>query len=192
MSLVEAEELKKVTVHHLKRFGFLQGDYGYKTSTLTFNISGEPTGTILAKFDYDKQGQLYKMTLSYSMVNTGTSIETPIRVDTMPCNYGGIRWIFKCPNCYKNCYKLYLLSKYFRCRVCHNLTYESNNQSKNWRYLNKTFGILFEDSTPAYRKAHRYPTYKGRPTRNYIKVENRYSNIDIDSLNNKMEAMLKV
>jgi len=59
-----------------------------------------------------------------------------IPIITTSCNYGGIRYWFKCPltvngnYCGKMVGKIYLppLGSYFGCRTCHNLTYRSSQE----------------------------------------------------------------
>src|SRR5262245_32149484 len=60
-------------------------------------------------------------------------VETPVRLDTTPTQFGGQRWWLKCPlivlgvPCNRRVGKLYLpsSSRYFACRQCHKLTYQS-------------------------------------------------------------------
>ncbi|MEW5924344.1 MAG: hypothetical protein AB1746_10185 [Candidatus Zixiibacteriota bacterium] len=66
---------------------------------------------------------------------TGQSSERRyvIHYESTSCNYGGKRWWFLCPDCGRRCRVLYLPSNqvYFSCRVCHNLTYESQQEGKS-------------------------------------------------------------
>lgn len=55
-----------------------------------------------------------------------------VRLDQTPCNYGGHRSWFVCPNCSKRVGVLYLRGKYFICRKCSNLNYASSQESGNW------------------------------------------------------------
>lgn len=58
------------------------------------------------------------------------------------CNYGGRRPWFVCPGvrngipCRRRVAKLFLLGKYFLCRHCYDLVYESQRESKLHRSLN--------------------------------------------------------
>jgi len=56
-----------------------------------------------------------------------------VHVESTDCNYGGQRWWFICPDCSRRCRVLYLPSDeiYFSCRICHNLTYESQQEGKS-------------------------------------------------------------
>ncbi len=58
--------------------------------------------------------------------------------EATPCNYGGLRYWFLCPNCRSRRRILYLpfYAKYFACRACYNLTYESQQEGRNqWTAL---------------------------------------------------------
>lgn len=81
--------------------------------------------------------------LYFGSFDTGT-IELPVRLQTTPTQFGGRRWWFTCPlaiqgqACNRRVGKLYLPSgkKYFGCRECHNLTYQSAQQAHQVeRYL---------------------------------------------------------
>ena len=71
--------------------------------------------------------------------NTGGKEEVryPVRLVDTPCNFGGRRWWFTCPICKRRVAKLYLPpgAKYFGCRHCYNLTYQSCRDSHNWDAL---------------------------------------------------------
>ena len=56
-----------------------------------------------------------------------------VYLDSTPCNYGGKRWWFLCPKCHRRCRVLYLAPgfTYFICRICGNLSYESQQESKS-------------------------------------------------------------
>lgn len=56
-----------------------------------------------------------------------------VYIVSTPCNYGGQRWWFRCPACNRRCRILYLApgSVYFACRICHDLTYTSQQEGRN-------------------------------------------------------------
>ncbi|PKK82036.1 MAG: hypothetical protein CVT49_15740 [candidate division Zixibacteria bacterium HGW-Zixibacteria-1] len=72
-------------------------------------------------------------TSSKSSTGESTKQDYSIRYESTPCNYGGKRWWFFCPACGRRCRILYLPSDeiYFACRVCHNLSYESQQEGKS-------------------------------------------------------------
>ena len=71
--------------------------------------------------------------LSYRMTQTGEAVELPIRLETTPLHFGGCRWWGICPlvvnsrACNRRVGKLYLPpgGRYFGCRHCYRLTYQS-------------------------------------------------------------------
>ena len=78
-----------------------------------------------------------RLRLRYTSTNRTTKEETNldynVYVESTPCNYGGQRWWFLCPACHRRCRVLYLApgSVYFACRICHNLTYTSQQEGRN-------------------------------------------------------------
>lgn len=68
--------------------------------------------------------------LSYN--RNSEPISYKVQLDRTPCNYGGHRSWFKCPNCGKRVGVIYLSGKYFICRICANLNYASSQESGNW------------------------------------------------------------
>ena len=64
-------------------------------------------------------------------------IKQRIYFDRTPCNYGGDRIWFRCPPCGRRCAVVYASGKYYFCRVCCNLTYETCNQTPRDRRFSK-------------------------------------------------------
>jgi hypothetical protein len=61
-------------------------------------------------------------------------LDEPHQYIKLNCTYphlGGQRWWFNCPSCDRRCSKLYLppRDRIFLCRICHDLTYRSCQQS---------------------------------------------------------------
>jgi hypothetical protein len=75
--------------------------------------------------------------LFYASPHASQPIGYPVEMDTTPCNFGGVRWWFRCPSCRSKkqdgnrCGKLYLPPTGIRylCRDCHDLTYRSCQES---------------------------------------------------------------
>jgi hypothetical protein len=63
-------------------------------------------------------------------------VNTIIKFDWTECYYGGHRPWFLCPKCGRRVAILYG-GKYFHCRICLNLAYPSENESKTSRLLRK-------------------------------------------------------
>jgi hypothetical protein len=79
----------------------------------------------------------------YSNSDTKEKFDYKISLTTTSLNYGGKRWWFICPlkGCGKRVGKLYLSGRYFGCRKCLNLSYESQNEAPHWRMLTKAQNI---------------------------------------------------
>ena len=115
------EEFNKIDIRYMRKAGLLGPNY---TGTLSWSCRGEPSGSI----NYlCYQGRLE---LSYSY-REGTDewqqITQLIPLDRTPCNYGGERLWFLCPNCKKRVAILYSASKLFLCRHCYQIPYSSQN-----------------------------------------------------------------
>lgn len=80
--------------------------------------------------------------LSYRL-DDPENIVIPIRLQTTKPYYGGLRWWFTCPlvidnvPCNQRVTKLHLPpdSRYFGCRSCHDLTYQSCRGSREMRWF---------------------------------------------------------
>lgn len=173
MSRPEADGLKQIRIKDIVNQRLINGT-GFSTQSITFNRFGQSTGTMGLTTDYENSEPV-KITLSYTMVDTDIKRTSSILITTTPCNYGGKRHFFQCPGCSNKCYKIYFLNTYFRCRNCHNLTYESNNRTRSYRKLDRLMNCIdfYDTQTPLgklHAKAYRYPMYKGKPTRSTIKL----------------------
>lgn len=71
--------------------------------------------------------------IQLSCMSTSNDVATPIKQSVMlgfsSCHYGGQRVWFRCPRCDKRVALLYLKGVAFRCRLCHDLTYYSCQES---------------------------------------------------------------
>lgn len=92
-----------------------------------------------------------EMRLEYTVrLRTGKPflVETTIPMTTTPLHFGGVRWWFQCPNCSKRYGKLWKPpeSDYFRCRICHSLTYNSSQSTHEYRSFPfaETFDLLMK------------------------------------------------
>ena len=75
------------------------------------------------------------LTLCYRRLCDGEVLNYIVRLTTTPLPWGGRKWWFVCPltkhdvPCRRRVGKLYLLGRYFACRHCHELTYQSCQES---------------------------------------------------------------
>ncbi len=99
------------------------------------------------------------MQLHYTTTNNYTGEKREMRYDIRrewtPCNFGGRQWWLFCPVCSRRCRILYLPpSGYvFACRVCYNLTYES--QQKGMSNFRKMMRAAYLGEVDEYRRLYR-------------------------------------
>lgn len=113
-------------ISDLKKKGLLKE--GSRIST-TWSRNGRKVASISGYVTEDG------LILSYSC--EGEPIQYEVPFEWTPCNYGGQRTWFNCPKCYKRTATIYERGKYFLCRHCHNLAYESQNESDSDRLMRK-------------------------------------------------------
>jgi hypothetical protein len=160
------EESCDLTIFQLRKWGMLQA--GLHTATVItwvmkntgketrvrveVNMTGEPY-VKLTYFVYDREG------------NT-TTCASEADLITTPCNLGGVRYWFACPECGQHVGGLYLVPGgiRFRCRQCSNLTYRSRN-----RGTIGSFGDISRHIDKLRGEIKRW-TWRGRPTRKVRKL----------------------
>ena len=83
-------------------------------------------------YSIDQRVLVFSYTITKRYTKEEKTFEYLVHLDKTPCNYGGMRWWFRCPNCNRRCRILYLPPgrDYFLCRICHNLTYTSQQVGK--------------------------------------------------------------
>lgn len=95
---------------------------------------------------YDVAGWLRLYYTTTDFWGEKTDLDYRVQLQTSPCNFGGVRWWFVCPLslggqvCGRKVAKLFKPpnSNYFGCRECHDLTYQSSQESsKRLRPLKK-------------------------------------------------------
>ena len=134
------EDCKSISIFWLRKQGYFKKDIIYTGGGMRWtNNSGEDCGSI--GFSIDINGDRGRLTFQYTYTNRSNGekedLNYPVDLVSTPCNYGGRRWWFICTAskngvyCGRRVGKLCLGSggKYFACRHCYNLTYESCKDS---------------------------------------------------------------
>lgn len=141
------EDCKSISVFWLNKYGYF---CGWKLGGMKWtNYAGEETGSIgfmVSVRDYEGYIQFkYTQTDRYS--GEKTELDYRVNLVSTQCNYGGKRWWFECPLaingrvCSRRVGVLYLRGKYFGCRHCQDLTYESCRDSHKLDRLAYSMGI---------------------------------------------------
>jgi len=122
---IDVPRLNKKGYFRPVNFGFLSqslrnerdGSIGYRMSHMVINYRYRPRG------------------------GESENVKQIIYFDRTPCNYGGHRTWFLCPQCWRRVAALYRAGKYFWCRHCHGLTYASQKKSRMDRLCKKASKI---------------------------------------------------
>ncbi len=104
------------------------------TGTLSWSRHGKQTDSVGYSIEENR------MLLHYRYHSNGREqeqVEQTIPFDRTPCNYGGHRTWFLCPQCMKRVAVLYRADKHFLCRNCHNLGYASQHVNRSFRLIRK-------------------------------------------------------
>lgn len=79
---------------------------------------------------------------------------TDIALDTTPCNYGSVRYWFRCPYCYSRKRTLYYIKGKWACRECFNLVYSSQQITKGdyweWYFKAQKIARLIDENFDVY------------------------------------------
>jgi hypothetical protein len=194
------EGAKRIELGWLRKHKYLDG---YRTGNIGWSRNGSPTGNIDISVNTILENP--SITLSYKVREGSESEWTHAkyshRLESTQCNFGGIKWYFIC-SCIKNgvvCGNrvriLYLAGKYFVCRKCADLTYETCNTSKRFR---TGFWKVWSNNCKAedyYMKYVKRQTYKGKPTKAYRKYLGFLSNFteeDLTQVENELMGLRNI
>ena len=135
------DEAKQIDILDLQKKGlFKQVPNAIWTST--WKRGEEVTGSVSYQLELigDRPSALrFMYAITDSSTGKKTEYDYPIKLTTTPCHFGGERRWFLCPltvngvRCTRRARIIYLPygAKYFGCRECHNLSYESRQMSRN-------------------------------------------------------------
>lgn len=129
--------LKSLNVNWLNRNGYLTPG---RWSSVRWTRGGEECGDIGLRAE---SGRLVLVYRSRSYDNDWEDVEEPVWLTWAPCNYGGRRPWFLCPGsgCGRRVGKLYVAGKYFLCRHCYDLAYQSQRETARYRLMTKAQNI---------------------------------------------------
>ena len=140
------EQCKSISTFFLRRHGYFTG--GVRSGGVSWSRGGETTGSIGFNVSMMRRGEEY-IRFRYSRTDfEGNRATLDYKVELTPtaCHFGGVRWWFICPlvvngrSCGRRVGVLYLGGgKYFGCRYCYGLTYESSRDSHKFDRL---FGVM--------------------------------------------------
>ena len=143
------EACKSVSISYLKKEGYLDG--GIWKVAMDWSRRGKPTGGIDMIISTQKDDANIRFLYTHRTRRTPTQpteLDYTVPLVSTPCHFGGLRWWMRCPIeinghlCNRRVAVLYLArGPYFGCRICHNLTYESSQESHKFDRLFRQLGI---------------------------------------------------
>ena len=166
------EDTRSLDIDWLMREGkYKKGNsyYGRKITWTRSGAWGERKNSISYSIDLTKASGP-EMRIYYTTTDRHTEekkdFDYRILLTTTPCNFGGVRYWFLCPNqnCRKRVGRLYFGQKLFLCRQCLNLSYESRNLGGVFKAMGKVISVAGLDKMEAKIK-RKY--YHGKMTKRY-------------------------
>jgi len=136
-----ADSLKTLDVNWLHRMGYLRPGHFFSVS---WTRGDEPSGSIGGWAEQDRVILEYR---SRSHGGDWEDVKEPVELTWTPCHYGGRRPWFICPGvvagryCGRRVGKLYAGGKYFLCRHCYDLTYQTRKENRSGRLMLKAQNI---------------------------------------------------
>lgn len=165
----EADDFKKVEISFLKKHGYL--DTVSLSGTVRWSRNGENTGNISIQSQITSEPHIrFIYTQTDRSTEEKTDFDYKIPLVTTPCHFGGVRYWFQCPwyangvHCGRRVGVMYLGGKYFACRHCYNLTYNSRNLSGVSKLLGQVISMPDLDDLKDQVKRK---MYAGKMTRRY-------------------------
>ncbi len=163
----------------------LQRLNAFGVGQLSWSCAGETIATI----GYEMKADNMLLSFRYRCYEEEwTPVEQRIDLTTQACRYGGERKWFLCPNCQRRCGVLVQASVDFVCRLCANLPYACQNETRYDRLARKHRKLrarIFDESQQwvAKRKGMHWRTfnnlhhvYKKTDAACYEEIAKMYSN----------------
>jgi len=181
----EVEYCNDIDVFWLKKHGYF---CGHKSGGVEWTRRwSEQKSSVGILVDVMDESSKY-MRLMYSITDNDTgekvSYDYKVEIVTTECHFGGVRYWFICPlvkngvPCRERVAKLYMRSRYFGCRKCHELVYSI--QRYNSRTLQKPMfrAITLEARLERLHRGMKVRYYKGKATRKYKQILKIYDELD--------------
>lgn len=124
------EDYRHIDIRRWQREGLLKPGNGFDT---TWSRNGEKIAGISVKVEAGRLRLINNFRKSEA--DEWESLDYPVKLQTTQCHYGGIRYWFTCPanGCGRRVAILYSAGKYFACRHCYQLAYQSQREDKGDR-----------------------------------------------------------
>lgn len=173
-----AEHSNRLSIFWLKKHGYLHKDYSYNAGNIKWTYGESDEGSNISfsvsRDDWGKPEEKTYIKLIYTYTDNWSgekeSMNYEIKLASTLCNFGGKRYWFICPlvkngnYCGRRVGVLYNFGKWFGCRHCGNIAYNSQMQSERYKGF-----VSIPDIERAEKEVKRC-YYKGKPTKKYERV----------------------
>ena len=167
-----ADHFKNLRMSSFKKWGYLSGLWIGK---LSWKDGFETELECMTYTDIPCLRLVYYSPLG--IYNAQERINSTIFLTSTPCNYGGKRYWFICPlfnngaACGKRVGVLYKVEKYFGCRHCFNLTYDSRRENRKYKHYPLFFVLNGYDKIDRLENQIKRRQYAGKPTKKQMQLE---------------------
>ena len=153
------EECKTITTQFLNKHNYFNGGVSYGGG-MNWSRNGEKTGSIGFTVSTVEGDEYIRFQYTQTDRNTEekTELDYKVQLDWTPCYFGGRRWWFICPlmvngkACNRRVGSLHLGNgKYFGCRHCYNLTYESSKESHKFDRVFREMGVTAKQAKELFK-----------------------------------------
>lgn len=187
MAKAIAEQSNALRIFWLKKHGYLNKEYSCNSGGISWSYGySEDKSSISFSINRDNWGAVNEKThikLQYTNTShrTGEKEEMNYKINltTTLCNYGGKRYWFICPltkngqYCGRRVGVIYSIGKYFGCRHCGEIAYDSQMQGGRYKGF-----VSIPDIKKVEKEVKRH-YYRGKPTRKYrrlIRINEKFDN----------------
>ena len=147
------EECRVISVFSLNKHQYFSGKIYFGAAS--WSHMGRKTGhlDLMISMSPGEENICFQHTYPCPFTGLSLSIEYQVKLLSSPCYFGGHRWWFACPvkeygiTCTRRVGVLYLPPrvKYFGCRHCYNLTYNSCKDNHRFDSICKRIGCTVKD-----------------------------------------------
>lgn len=155
---------------------------GYKTGTLCWDNLLIVDGDIYYEIHLDYRYPYIKLEYIHDRRSYNSSYidyDCKINLQRISCNFGGFRYWFICPGCFRRVVSIYFFEGRFLCRHCHSLKYISQLLTKKLRWHPDIRKIIIEKRMKKIEKhMPRSLKWKGRETKKLLRYNNLSEDLD--------------
>jgi hypothetical protein len=135
---ITVEECRSLDVRRLHREGLVVSVYRFSWS---WSRAGREVASIAALVEGNDGPERVVLLFRHrrGLGADWEDVQQAVELDWTPCNFGGERPWFVCPGaeCGRRVAVLHAAGKYFLCRHCYDLTYQSQRDDKMYRALHR-------------------------------------------------------